>query len=174
MRFQGKTWKEIENTCSSIIKYHQKYTSEQSYMSLIIMRTKLYSQHSQQCEYSRLQLQSWVKVTYNKEIWLLSVPGGSSGFRFLHCFKSCFYCHRLCTPWQSRSHAVRVASFASSAYLWQGAKCCNPPMTNNVTARFCLRGCSHKGGDGGEAANTEAVIERRGKCERGGQSSLRF
>lgn len=98
------------------------------------------------------------------------VPEGSFGFRFLHCFKSCFfYCRRLCTPWLSRSHAARVASFASSAYLWQGAKRCNPPMTNNVTARFCLRGCSlqRRGWQGG-CKHREAVIERRGETLRGG------
>lgn len=51
-------------------------------------------------------------------------------------------------------------------------QCCNPAMTDNVTARLCLRGSPYKEGDGRKAGNIKAIIERRGrgKCWRGGES----
>lgn len=46
----------------------------------------------------------------------------------------------------------------------------NPAMTDNVTARLCLRGSPHKEGDGRKARKQNAVIERRGEMlgEEGG------
>lgn len=70
---------------------------------------------------SHHQLQSWLKVTCIKAVWQLSAPEGSFGLRYVHCFMSCFSSRRVCTPWQSRKHAARVASSASSACWWQGA-----------------------------------------------------
>lgn len=45
------------------------------------------------------------------------------------------------------------------------ARCqrCNPAMTDNVTARLCLRGSHYKEGDGRTAGNIKAIIERRGR-----------
>lgn len=43
---------------------------------------------------------------------------------------------------------------------------CNPAMTDNVTARFCLRGSPYKEGDGRKAGNIKAIIERRGRGKR--------
>lgn len=52
-------------------------------------------------------------------------------------------------------------------------QCCNPAMTDNVTARFCLRGSPYKETDGRKAGNIKAIIERRGrgKCWRGGKAT---
>lgn len=48
----------------------------------------------------------------------------------------------------------------------------NPAMTDNVTARLCLRGSPHKEGDGRKARKENAVIERRGEMlgEEGGKA----
>lgn len=48
----------------------------------------------------------------------------------------------------------------------------NPAMTDNVTARLCLRGSPHKEGDGRKARKENAVIERRGEMLGGGAREL--
>ena len=45
-------------------------------------------------------------------------------------------------------------------------------MTDNVTARLCLRGSPREEGDGGKARKQKAVIERRGEMLGGGEQEL--
>lgn len=131
---------------------------------LIIIGVKLYSQCSLNCILPTFQYLYCLKVTISYKVDSKSLKLRKSDSlmsqrevrtsRYIWFFMSCFSSRKVRTPWQSRMHAAKGRLLRVFGMFVARCQRCNPAMTDNVTARLCLRGSPYKEEDCRKARKT--------------------